>query len=73
MGHHHDSDHDKLSVVLPHLAKHSKDHIEDAEKWLKMAEDAGIDAVVPDLEKVVQLYREIDRCLESAVSAIKGK
>ena len=73
MGHHHDSESDKLSVVLPHLAKHSKDHIKDAEKWLKMAEDAGLDSVAPYLKKVVELYSEIDQCLESAVTAMEKK
>jgi hypothetical protein len=64
--HNHGSDGDKLRIVLPHLLKHNKEHIKDIQKWLRLSEEEN-NEIAEDLKKVVELFEEINRYLESAI------
>jgi hypothetical protein len=64
--HGHDSDSDKLRIVLPHLLKHNREHVKDIQKWLRLSEEANSE-IAEDLKKVVELFEEINRYLESAI------
>jgi hypothetical protein len=65
--HDHGSEGDKLRIVLPHLLKHNREHIKDIQKWLRLSEEAGDKGITDDLKRVVELFEEINRHLESAI------
>ncbi len=79
MPHHHDSDHehnhshpemDKLQQVLPYLVKHSSEHIEEAQKWVRLAEEAHQPGVAEQFEQVLRLYEEIARHYRTAADKL---
>ncbi|PIU67592.1 MAG: hypothetical protein COS84_04495 [Armatimonadetes bacterium CG07_land_8_20_14_0_80_40_9] len=70
--HNHHSEVRALEVGLPYLLKHNKEHIEDINKWINRAKQAGYNEVANDLQKVLELSQEITKHLESALKKLKG-
>lgn len=64
--HEHDSESGKLRIVLPHLLKHNREHVKDIQKWLRLSEKENSE-IAEDLKRVVELFEEINRYLESAI------
>ena len=64
--HEHDSEGGKLRIVLPHLLKHNREHVKDIQKWLRLSEKENSE-IAEDLRRVVELFEEINRYLESAI------
>lgn len=72
MPHHHNSDPemDKLQQVLPYLVKHSSEHIEEAKKWVRLAEEAHQPGVTEQLEQVLRHCEEIARHYRTAAEKL---
>ena len=47
------TDIEKLSILLPHWLHHNNDHIRDQEKWITLAEKAGLIDVADELRKAI--------------------
>jgi len=63
---------ENLKTVIPYFLKHNKEHIKDIKKWLKKAEDLGLNNVVNDLRKVNKLSEEISGHFEAAVKTLES-
>ena len=61
---------DRLKVLLPHLQKHNKDHIQDMKKWLGQLESAELKEIADEFRKIIQLSEEIDKSFETALSKL---
>ncbi len=64
--HHHHAETDKLQQVLPYLLKHSREHIEEIEKWIRLAEEAHQPEVAAEFKKALKLSKEIIRRYKAA-------
>ena len=76
--HNHAHKHDKESVagklrkLLPYLRAHNRSHIEDIEKWAVKSEEAGCREAAAELKAAIQLFNEVNKHFEKALSYIDG-
>ena len=61
----------KLEIGLPYLLKHNREHEKDIQKWIQRAQEAQLDTVVDDLQKVLELSYQISGYFESALNKLK--
>jgi hypothetical protein len=69
--HDHGSDHEKLKIILPHLLKHNREHVDEMARWLDTASHIGLSDVACELEKVIGHMKETNECLETAIARLK--
>ena len=67
-----DQDIKNLKTVIPYLLKHNKEHIEDIKRWLQKADGSGLNEIVNDLRKVIQLSEEINTCFEVIIKKLEA-
>lgn len=70
--HEHVSDLEKLEVMLPHLLKHNREHVNEMAKWLDRAGQVGLQGVAEELRKVLGYAENINECLEAAVAKLES-
>jgi hypothetical protein len=63
----------KLEEGLPYLIKHNREHAEEIEKWIERAGRANQESAAEDLEKVLELSREITTYLEEALRKVRAQ
>ena len=66
------SDIDQMKTTMTYFLKHNNEHIKDINKWLKKAEDLGLNKVVHDLREINQLSEEISRHFEAVVKTLES-
>lgn len=65
------TDIEKLGILLPRWYSHNNEHIREQEKWINIAEDAGLDAVADELRRAVDCSKKAGRHIELADSHLK--
>jgi hypothetical protein len=71
--HHHHEDVKKLEAGLPYLLKHNQEHVKDLEKWIQRAREAHQDAVADELQKILELSRQITIHFEAALHTLEHR
>jgi len=69
-GHHHENLR-KLERGLPYLLTHNREHEKEIDKWIQRAKESHQDAVAGDLQKVLELSREISELFEHAIENLQ--
>jgi hypothetical protein len=72
MHEHHRGGAGELEVGLPYMLEHNRQHLEDVQRWIHRAQEAGRWEVADDLQKVLSLSQRISEHLESAVSRVES-
>lgn len=67
------TDIEKLSILLPHWLHHNNDHIRDQEKWITLAEKAGLIDVADELRNAIDYSKKANRHVEQANLCMKNK
>ena len=68
--HHHHEDVKRLEAGLPYLLKHNQEHVRDLEKWMQRAREAHQDGVADELQKILELSRQITIHFEVALHTL---
>jgi len=64
---------EKLTVLLPHLVTHNKEHAEELEKWAQRAEQDGEKLVAEELYHAAKHLKKTGKSLVDAISLLKGE
>ena len=68
----HQTDIEKLTVLLPYWLKHNQQHIRDQEIWFEKAQKAGLIEIAAELEKVIDHSKKINQHIKTAVLLLKN-
>ena len=55
---------DKLRILLKHWKEHNDSHLIEYEKWLKKAQEEGLDDYADILKEIIAKLKEIDSLYE---------
>jgi len=69
----HRTDIEKLNILLPYWCNHGNDHIHDQEKWIKLAEEAGLKDVAEELQKAIDYSRKVNHHIAQADLRLKNR
>jgi len=69
----HRTDVDKLNILLPYWRNHGNDHIRDQEKWIKLAEKAGLKEVAEELQKAIDHSKKVNHHIVQADLCLKNR
>ena len=69
----HRTDIEKLNILLPYWRNHGNDHIRDQEKWIKLAEKAGLKDVAEELQKAIDHSKKVNHHIVQADLCLKNR
>jgi tRNA-Thr(GGU) m(6)t(6)A37 methyltransferase TsaA len=69
----HRTDIEKLNILLPYWHNHGNDHIRDQEKWIKLAEKAGLKDVAGELKKAIDHSKKVNHHIAQADVCLKNR